>query len=374
MRNPFVTTIYDKSFQRLGWLPDPVSMTITPRHNQIGTADIVVPTRHARLPDLAAAGSRVVIEYNDEHLMSGMVRMVSGTGPQRRGEVTFRVEDDLRLLWRVLGWPVPGSALTAQGVKEDKRTGNAESVLKQFVLANAVTRLGLPVSIAPIMNRGGTITVASRFQPLADRLFPAVETPGGLGVTVKQSGAGLVVDVYEPSTYPYTLTESSGVVQSWSWSKTAPAATRTVVGDASVGTSRVFRARTDTTAETAWGDKIEVFTDASETAVTAELDARGDETLADNRAKAGLSIVLAETATFRYGGAGIHVGDQVTVEVAEGTGITVTDLLREAPLTWTKDGGVQIVPTIGDRVDDSSKLFMRTITRLQRKLRAVTAR
>lgn len=377
MRNPFKTTIYDKSFTRLGWLPDPTSLTVVPRHNLVGTADIVVPTSHPRLGDLAMAGARVVIEYHGEHLMSGPLRILSGVGPARQGEVTFKVEDDIRLLWRILGWPVPGAAITAQGLAEDKRTGPAETVLKGFVSANA-TRLGLPVTTATDFGRGATITVASRFAPLADKLFPAVET-AGLGVTVKQVGTGLVVDVYEPSTYPWTLTERSGVVQSWTWSKAAPTATRAVIGDAAVGTSRVFRLRPSSTGatnsgETAWGDKIELFVDAGDTTVTADLDARGDEALTQNAAKAGLHVELGETATFRYGGPGVHVGDHVTVEVAPGTGITVDDVLREATLSWTAQEGLKVTPTIGDRADDPNKILMRVITAALRAIRQLKTR
>jgi hypothetical protein len=374
--SPFRITIYDKAFARLGWLPDPISIEVTPRHNQIGTATIVVPTHHTRIPDLAAEGARVVIEYNGEQILSGPVRMYSGTGPDLQGEVTFRVEDDIRLLWRILGWPAPASPASSQP-KEDKRTGNAETVLKGFVSANA-SRLGIPLTTATNLNRGATITVAMRMAVLADKLFPAVET-AGLGVSVKQVGSGLTLDVYLPNTYPFTLTERSGVVQSWEWSKSAPTATRTVIGDANTGTSRVFRLRPNFSGstnalETLWADKVEVFTDESSSTVVAEMDQHGDETLADNATKAGLKVELAETAQFRYGGSGVHVGDMVSLDVAPGSGVTITDLLREATLTWSAQDGLVVKPTAGERADDPDKILIKAITRIQKVVRDLKTR
>lgn len=374
--SPFKTTIYDKAFARKGWLPDPLSIEVTPRHNQIGTATIVVPTTHWRIPDLAAEGARVVIEYNGEHILSGPVRMYSGTGPDLQGEITFRVEDDIRLLWRILGWPSPASPASSQA-KEDKRTGNAETVLKGFVGDNA-SRLGLPVTVATNLNRGAAITVAMRMAVQADKLFPAVET-AGLGVSVKQVGSGLTVDVYEPSTYPFTLTERSGVVQSWEWSKSAPTATRTVIGDAGTATARVFRLRPNSSGstnslETLWGDKVEVFTDESSSTVAAEMDQHGDETLADNATKAGLKVELAETAQFRYGGTGVHVGDIVTLDVAPGSGVTITDVLREAVLTWNVSEGLLVKPVAGERADDADKILIKAITTIQKAVRSLKTR
>jgi hypothetical protein len=265
--NPFDIAIYTKAFQRVGWVNDPLELVVTPRHNQIGTATITVPTTHHRVPALVVEGARVWIHYQGDHLMSGPVRLVSGQGPTIDGTLTFQVEDDLRLLWRILGWPVPGAAYTAQGVKDDQRTGPAETVAKAYITANAVNRLGLPVTVAANLARGDSISVAMRMSVLADKLLPAIDT-AGIGLSVRQSGAGLLVDAYAPSVYPQVLTEASGVVQSWSLSRTAFGASRTVAGGSGVGVGREFRLMPPGTGfnalELLWGDVVEVFTDAND--------------------------------------------------------------------------------------------------------------
>jgi hypothetical protein len=100
-----------------------VSLTVTPRHNNIGSAQLVVPSDHRRLPLLLADGARLVIDYRGERLMSGYIRNPFGDfGPD--GTMTFPVQDDLWMLERMLGWPVPTAAISAQGAKaQDTRTG-----------------------------------------------------------------------------------------------------------------------------------------------------------------------------------------------------------------------------------------------------------
>jgi hypothetical protein len=362
---PFTVAVFDKAFARKGFVGDPVALSATVRHNALSTATITVSSDHRRLPDLSADGARVVLTYDGQHLLSGPVRRLRGQGPASSGTVEVDVEDDWRLLQRVLGWPVPGAALTAQTSAYDKRTGAAETVLKAFVTANAVTRLGLPVTVAADQARGGNVDVSMRFHPLADRLYPAVDQ-ARIGVTVRQSGAGLLLDCYTPALHPRTLSEQSGVVQSWSWSRTGPGSTRVIAGDQGEATARSFTSTVDAAREAAWGDRIEVFVDARDTDVATEVTARRAEALAEGAPRAGLSLELAETSTFRYGKA-VRVGDRVRVEV--GPGVVVEDVLREAVLSWTAQDGLLVTPAVGERTDDPSHVLARAVARLARGVR-----
>lgn len=260
MESPFEVEVHDGAFARRGWIGDPVRLTVTPRHNARGSVVLTVDNDHRRLPELSAPGARLVIRYDGQVLLTGRVRLRTGRGPGISGQTTFTVEDDLRLLWRVLGWPVPTAGLSAQTSGYDTRTGPAETVVKAFVQANAVTRLGLPVTVAPDLARGGNITVSTRMHPLADRLFPMVDV-AGIGVTVRQNGPGLLLDCYTPAASPRTLTEQSGVVQDWSYSLTDPQATRVIVGGQGEGTARSFTSSVDAAREAEWADVLEVFRD-----------------------------------------------------------------------------------------------------------------
>lgn len=377
----FTVTLYTKDLQRIGWVDDPVQLTVTPRHNQQPTSSITLPADHPKVPALSAPGTRVVIELHDEHLTSGPVRLKSsrGAGPARTR--TFQVADDFRILPDLLGWPVPAAAITAQGAAEhDVRTGPAETVLKGFLTANlarVAAALPVPVTIAPDLGRGATVTVQARMQALADRLFPVVDQ-AGVGVTVRQTLTGLTVDCYTPTQWPLDLSEDGGALVANDWSLQPPTVTRVVVGCDGEGTARVFRQYVDTAAEAAHGVVIEQFVDARDLKSTdpgfeALAAARGAEALAAGAATAGLSIKLAETDTFRYGGQGVHVGDLLTIELAPAVGavpaVTITDVLRSATLSWSPDDGGTVTPVVGTRDDDPTQTLIRALSTVARRQR-----
>lgn len=353
MENPFKLTIYDKAFKRLGWLGDALEVHPTPRHNIMGSLDFSVASNNAKLPLMLQPGARMTCHYLGEQIISGPVRLRGGKGPSSQGIVTLSVDDDFRLLNRLAGWPVPENALSNQNLEYCTITGPAETVAKSFISRN-MGRLGQPITVAPDLGRGQTITVTSRFHPLFDRLFPAVET-AGIGVSVVQSGAGLLVDCYVPKTYPRVLSEESGVVTEWSWSNAAPDATRGVIGGGGKGIARTFQAFSNTTRESAWGDVIEMFLDARDTTDPTIYTSRANQKLAETGEKSGLMVKFSETENFRYGTGGVERGDLVTLAV--GPGLVITDTLREAAMSWTRANGLQIQPQVGD-VTNSTDLVM----------------
>jgi hypothetical protein len=361
--NPFTIEIYDNNFNLQCFIGDPISVTATPRHNQKSTAVFTVPSSHHRLPELTAEGARCVLRYYGEFLMSGVINMRSGTGPGINGTIDIYLDGDFRILDNVLGWVVPSAVISQQNSSEYYViAGNAESVVKDLVTNNVISRLGMPVVCANNQNRGAVIPggVKARFQTLRDLLLPAVEN-AGLGITFSQEGSQIVCDVYVPRTSPRVLSESGGMITDWRWSDANPTATRVVVAGQGDGTARVFRSLADTTAEAAYGDMVEVFRDARDADNTTLLDARAQETLDEGKAKFGFSLTLAETATFRYGGTGVHVGDRVTVQLGFATR---TDILREATISWTRDNGVEVTPLVGEIQDNPDRTlgnFLRSL-------------
>ena len=472
--NPFKITVYDKAFSRKAIVSTPIELSCIPRHNLKGTATFSLGLDHPALGDLMESGSRVVIHYRGKQVMSGPVTARSINGPTISGSATFMVEDDFRILHGILGWPVPASAITNQSAAETYLLkGPAETVVKTAVAVNAA-RLGIPVTMAPDQGRGGQVTFEIRMEPLFDKLFPLVET-AGLGVTVKQSGAGLVLDVYEPSIYLPLLSEESGIVQSWSWTNNAPKATNLVVGGRGQKAAREFRAFKDDDAIATWGMSVEQFEDANSAGseldnwysqrenaleaadragVTYDADTRELNTmtyaaaaaknaangvkaiyasgtpecsealsdaasaqssaaskaaqkaqaLADKNAAAatlatidaaydtlraeyealivkiaydklaelteatGIRMVLSETGGFRYGDA-VSVGDRVSMKV--GPNLSLTDMLREAELTWTFDSGVVATPSVGEITDNPDRAFAKalrnSVTRIRKQ-------
>nr|WP_256127732.1 siphovirus ReqiPepy6 Gp37-like family protein [Arthrobacter sp. SDTb3-6] len=338
----------------------------TVRHNEISEATLKVPANHHRADLLGAQGARLGIKFRGETLMTGPIRQPSGAGPAVAGDLVYGVQSDFRLLHNVLGWPSPSKPLTQQGDDGAYYTIGkwpAETIVKDVVARNIADRLGFPLTIAPDQGRGAVMEASFRMHPLYDRLFPAVDT-AGIGVTVAMAAGGLVLDVYVPRVYPNVLTEQSRVIQKWSFSGTGPEATRVVIGGQGQGNLRTFDAVTDAVRETAWGDLIEVFRDARDTADGTTYQMRGQETLDEAAPRGTLTVELAETERFRYGGPkGVHVGDLVTARV--GAGITVTDVLREMSFSFDRDNGLKLSSTIGPK-DDALDQLMQAITALAR--------
>ena len=367
---PFKLTMYDRAFNRMGWLGDPLACEFTPRHNAIGSMSVTVQSGHPKLEFLIAEGARLVVDYNGQRLMSGELGPWSMSGGMTDGAVTLTYQDDMAIWWETLGWPNPTQLISAQntgGVKEDKLTGPAETVAKTFMSRNGVTRLGNPITVAATNGWGSTVTVAFRMVPLADNLMTVVDQ-AGVGLSVTQTGSTLVVDAYQPRTYPHTLTEQSGIIIPGTVSFTPPTATRTVVAGPGVGTSREWLQRVDTAREALWRRK-ETLTDASDTEVTTEREQRGDDALIAAGPKSGFSIGLSETAAFRYG-TNLRVGDTVTIDL--GGGVTVTDILREATLSWTRDNGLVVTPTIGERTDDGTTKLAQILASVVKRVRMLT--
>lgn len=344
-------TLYDKEFTRIGFVNDAELVEITPMHNDVGMAKLTLPLDHPKAALLLEDGTRAVFEQDGEHRLSGTVGAVEAVGPSSEGSITFTFDDDYQELRDILGWPVPGAALTAQAVEYYTLTGPAETVVKTLVQLNGVDRLGKPITIAPDLGRGQVITVSIRFHPLYDKLVAALDA-ADIGVTIRQVDGGLLLDCYEPQTYPLDLTEEAGIVTNFKWSYRPPAATDVVVGGKGEGVEREFRSFTEAPRIAQLGRRIEVFRDArdSNSEVLAEREAvyaeRAGETFTETKALPGVSLALSETSNFRYGGDRFNVGDRVRVRL--GTGLTVEDILRSVSIKWSVDDGLVTTPQVGE--------------------------
>lgn len=355
---PYEILVY-KGWQFKGWVGRPLDLKPTIRHNLKSTATFTIEADHLRAADLMAPGARVMIYKGGVLEMSGPVRLAGGEFTMA-ATMSFSVEDDFRILNNWLAWPKPAAPLTGQDVEYRSITGPAETVVKTVMAENAA-RLGYPLTVAPSLGRGASGTYTFRFHPAYDRLFPAVDQ-AGIGVTVRQDGAGLLLDCYTPRDYPHRLSAENGTVTGGTYTLAAPSATRVVVGGQGDGVAREFRGFTEAARETAWNDVIEVLQDARDSSSGDVYADRAGEVLAEGAPMAGLSLELSETEHFRYGGQGLRVGDRVTAIIR---GQTFTDVLREARLSWDSAGDVA-TPVLGERTDDPDLNLAKRIRALQR--------
>lgn len=366
----FRVSVYGKDRVFKCQIGNPASLEVTVRHNLVSTLRMTVSLGHERVSELMADGARIKVLFKGEHLISGPVTADEIDSDGVSGTYSVTVEDDFRVLREILGWPVPGSAIGSQsGAEYRTYAGNAETIIKTAVSENGVTRLAVPgLSVATNLNRGATIPggVPLRMHPLMDQLFPAVED-AGLGVTVRQDGAGLVLDVYEPSLFPRTLSVQGRTLKQVSMTRTRPTASRAIIGGQGEGTARTFRAVTDTARETKYGMKAETFCDARDDNTGSVMDARGYEALAEFGPKNGVSITLAGTGIFQYGPGGFHVGDRVPVKVADG--IVITEVIHECTLKWVSAGYASVEPAIGELTNQPERTTAKRIAALARRQR-----
>jgi hypothetical protein len=332
------------------------------RYDNISDCDITVKATHKRLGLMLTPGTRLGLFLRGEWLMGGPIREHEGEGPGTSTTYTFSVEDNYRVLRNFLVYPVPGSPISNQTAAANYTiTGDMETVFKDIVSKNLI-RGPEDIIIATNQHRGGTVNSSARMATVYNELFPLLESKG-LGAKVLQTPAGLIIDVYEPGTYPNKLTEKSRIIRKWRYKLKAPDATRVVVGGGGEGTARQFIERADTAAELLWGDRIEVFRDARDVTTTATMNERGDETLFDAKGEMSITCELAETDSFHLGGVdGLNVGQIVTAEVGNGN-ITLTDVLRQIDFSWDADSGLKLKAQIGQPLEPTAKL-MKHISKL----------
>lgn len=367
----FRISVYNKDRVFQCQIGNPAMLTATPRHNLIGTATMAVPLDHRRIQELMEDGARLGLSFMGEHLMSGPITDDLLETDGKSGLYTVMMQDDKRILWDILGFPVPGvtdtpGPLDQSAAEYRTYTGNAETILKTAVTENGVTRMGLPgLTVATDLGRGATIPggVPLRMHPLADQMFPALED-AGIGVTVQQQGTSLVLDVYEPATHPRTLKINGRTLKKISMTRTRPRSSRVVIGGQGEGVARNFRYLIDSAREAQYGMVAETFRDARDDNDLAVMDARGQETLLENGPKNGVSLTLAGSGIFKYGPGGFHVGDRIPVQVAEG--LTITEVIRECTLTWVSKDYAKVDPAIGERTNDPERVTAQRIAAIAR--------
>ncbi len=366
--SPFQVTVYGHDFTKKGDVL-PSGIVVTVRHNQQSSLAVVVPAhtprdgvliQTPRLDTLVAdAGARVVVSYKGERLFSGVKDSWVETITDGEAQYTFQFRDDWRIFEDWLAWPVPSSAITNQSAAEYsvQTSTDAETIVKNLVIANK-GRHTPTMTVATNLHRGGNLTVQNRFHPLTDRLVPLLDA-AGIGVTVQQSGAGVLLDVYATRTFPRSLTQDSGILGDLSISWQAPNPTRVIVGGPGEATARVFTQVTSTVDETALGYDVEAFLDATDTASDAERVVRGTQYLLEHSTKVGVTAALSETPSFYFlpsgvGGA-VRLGDKLTIVTTLNQ--SYTDVLRSVTLSYSADNGLTVTPQVGERTDSDKNIL-----------------
>lgn len=326
------------------------SAVLVERWNRPDTLQVTGRTDSLR--DLFALDGGVTLADDTGVRFSGPLSSLTRKG-DRTCTLTF--ESDLIRLWERITYPTPSAAITAQTTDfGDVQTGAAETVLLHYISVNAgasalaarrVTGLSVPAS----SGRGGTATVTARYDNLG-RLVADIGQAAALDIDVVQSGITLnvvvtpAVDLSTTARYGLPGRGGPGLLsEDWKWTITKPDLTRADVAGGGEGTARILRERADTTAETAWGRRVEQFIDQRQTTDTSELDKAGDDALTEGSQPVSISAPISDSPGLRLG-VDVPLGALVTLDLDDER---VVDRLQQLTTSITGASGEPTVSVTG---------------------------
>ena len=367
-------TLFTPDYRRVAPINFFESLKLSLKWNGLSTLELVVSGDHSRLDGLTKPGARLVVDYGGGQIFSGPVRRVHGVGPWRSSRVTVTCEDDIRLLWRMLLWPVPyRSSIIGMEWRANRDyahySGAAESVAKKALRDNT-WRFPPDIFMVDDKSRGRYIKdFQARFHVFADKLLPVLSW-ARMTVTVKQfenvkqDQRGLLFDCVPAVTREHVLTAESGSIVSWEYVRDAPKATAVVVGGRGEGKDRLFCEDFDALAEDEWFDRVEVFKDARNTdSEHVHLIDEAEQVLSELGATSGFKIELAESDVLRFGPGNLMPGDLIYVDVGSGP---IAEIVRQIDVECDSpgDGWTKVTPVAGDYEDNPSALLARRVAGL----------
>lgn len=367
-------TLFTPDYRRVAPINFFESLKLSLKWNGLSTLELVVSGDHSRLDGLTRPGARLVVDYGGGQIFSGPVRRVHGVGPWQSSRVTITCEDDIRLLWRMLLWPVPyRSSIIGSEWRADRDyahySGAAESVAKKALRDNT-WRFPPDIFMVNDKSRGRYIKdFQARFHVFADKLLPVLSW-ARMTVTVKQfenvkqDQRGLLFDCVPAVTRDHVLTAESGSIVSWEYVRDAPKATAVVVGGRGEGKDRLFCEDFDALAEGDWFDRVEVFKDARNTdSEHVHLIDEAERVLSESGATSGFKIELAESKVLRFGPGNLMPGDLIYVDVGSGP---IAEIVRQIDVECVSpgDGWTKVTPIAGDYEDNPSALLARRVADL----------
>lgn len=367
-------TLFTPDYRRVAPINFFESLKLSLKWNGLSTLELVVSGDHSRLDGLTRPGARLVVDYGGGQIFSGPVRRVHGVGPWQSSRVTITCEDDIRLLWRMLLWPVPyRSSIIGMEWRANRDyahySGAAESVAKKALRDNT-WRFPPDIFMADDKSRGRYIKdFQARFHVFADKLLPVLSW-ARMTVTVKQfenvkqDQRGLLFDCVPAVTRDHVLTAESGSIVSWEYVRDAPKATAVVVGGRGEGKDRLFCEDFDALAEDEWFDRVEVFKDARNTdSEHVHLIDEAERVLSESGATSGFKIELAESNVLRFGPGNLMPGDLIYVDVGSGP---IAEIVRQIDVECVSpgDGWTNVTPIAGDYEDNPSALLARRVADL----------
>jgi len=368
--------VRDRNLVRRGAIPaQDLSLKIQPVFNGIGSWSISLPAEHRMTSRLRAPGSGIIITDHEtgEIVMSGSTSKPSkrSTASDPDGMVSLAGLSDDRLLWDARAYPDPANANSAtQAFAYDTRTGNAETLLREYAAYNVSSGDAPAGRVAGLRdflrleatnkNLGSTLTKRVRFDNLGELMSEIAIEGGGLGFRVVQVGEELEIQIYEPTdrTAFIRLDVKNGTLDEESVEFAPPEVTRMIVAGQGEGVDRQFVDVTTaeaTAAEDDWGLVIEEFKDQRQTDILDELESAGlGELLERGYTKVAVKAVPSNDQSMVFL-RDFKLGDKITI-VVDGQE-TKTNITEAAIIV--DSSGLRSGVAIGDIADFNRESALR---------------
>lgn len=295
------------------------------------------------------------ILQEEQLVLSGPITGWSISKSDGLSERTYTGVSDLTALTDRVTYPDPASPASAQTVAYYKRSGAAETIIKNMVEENAGPR-ALParqtygLEVTPTQGQGNRVTVNTRLKNLLDETA-ALAKGAGLVMDCAQSAnaAAVLFDVrpIRDRSRRVRLTARADEVLEYEITRSAPTGTAIIIGGQGQGSDRQLE---EHAATQSWGTRrIEIFKDRRDTDNLDDLATSARETLDEQGQEIKLALT-AQDSPARTFGRDYQVGDTITVELEDG--IIYTEQLTSARVKWA-DGYREVKLTLGNTDEDT---------------------
>jgi hypothetical protein len=366
--------------QGLDVVGDPIAcwttIDVTLRFNEPGSGLFTVPG-YEWIREQMAPGCRVVVIRDQRILLAGPVEKWlferSDDGDNAGdGTLTVNFSDDLALVVARQTYPNPALTPALQTTDSWTNTGNAELALRALVDGNAgpgalVDRQVPQLILGGVAGVGTSITsTAQRMEPLGDVLRRVALAGGGIGFRTRQSGPQILFEVYQPldMSNQVVFGFGAGNLKYVGYEVVAPTATAAIVGGQGDGADRFVTERVNAGAQASWG-RMEILVNRPGTDPAADLNAAGDEALADGAETARLPTSTSDTPFQRYG-VDYDLGTKVSVESWPGS--MISDLVSTVHIQAWPTSGEYVSCTVGSQAENSDPAWIQRMRALDRRI------
>lgn len=353
-----------------------ISIDVTLRFNEPSSGLFVAPG-YSWIRGQLTPGNRVVVIRDAAVLIAGPIEKWqyerSDDGDNAGdGQLTVNFGDDLALVVARLTYPDPALAPSAQVTDNWTFTGNAETAMRNLADGNAgpsaLTARQVPqLALGTVAGVGTSITAtAERMEPLGDVLRRIATAGGGLGFRTRQEGTQILFEVYQPADLSSQVVFGFGAgnLKYVSYEVTAPTATAAIIGGQGEGADRFLTERVNDGGQSSWG-RMEKLVNRPGNDPLADLQAAGDEALAEGAETARLPTSTADTPFQRYG-VDYDLGAKVSVESWPGS--MVSDIVVTVHLQVFPTAGEVVSATVGSQAETSDPAWLRRLRAMDQRV------